>query len=70
MTEGRPSQPVVTVKPQSDIYTFLIILAIVALAVGVGFALYNLLSVNGYGGNFWDIFKSQPTSLLPPPAAV
>ncbi|MCE5280446.1 MAG: hypothetical protein ABFD92_19635 [Planctomycetaceae bacterium] len=60
MTEGRSSQPVVTVKPQSDIYTFLIILAAVTLAVTVGLVMYNLMSPDGYAMNFWDIFRTPP----------
>ena len=50
MTELPPQQPIVSIKPQSDLYTLIIILAAVALAVAVGLTLYNLLDpVNGYG---------------------
>ncbi len=48
-------QPVVHVKPQPDIYTALLILAIVALAATVGVVIWNLTTV--YGLAFGDIFK-------------
>ena len=56
-----PSQgPVIEVKPQPNIYTLLLIVAILAVAVTVGFVLYNLLSdpPAGYGLDFGAIFDS------------
>lgn len=62
-----PSQgPVVQVRPQPNIYTLLLIVAILAVAVTVAVVLYNLLldPPVGYGLDFGAIFDS---SKLPEP---
>ncbi len=69
MTEmPRESQgPAVRVKPQPDVYTVLLVIAIIALAVTLGIVLWNLLSSppEGYGLPFSAIFDQ---SKLPPAA--
>ena len=57
MAELRSGQPVVSVKPQSDVYTLLVIVAILALAVAIGLTLYDLMSPQGYDMKFGDIFS-------------
>ena len=55
-----PSQgQVVRVKPIPNIYTLLIIVAILVLAITIGIVLYNLLSASpsGYGLSFSDLFN-------------
>ncbi|MCK4601160.1 MAG: hypothetical protein KAU28_01755 [Phycisphaerae bacterium] len=55
-----PSQgPVVWVKPQSTVYTILLAVAILILAVTIGLALYKLMAdvPNGYGLSLGDLFK-------------
>lgn len=49
--------PVVTVKPQPDIYTLLLILAVLALGSVVGYLIYNLMTV--YGLTFQELFTGQ-----------
>jgi hypothetical protein len=61
MSETLPGRPVVTTRPQADIYTVLLLVAIVCLAVTIGVVLYNLMSpvsAGGYGLSFGDLFKS------------
>jgi hypothetical protein len=63
-TENGPPEP----KPQANIYTVLVFVAIVALGVTVGFVLYNLLmplSDGGYGLKFGDLFDA-PKAPVPP----
>ena len=55
MTEVSQSTSVVRVKPQADIYTLLVIVAIFALAATVGVAIWNLTSI--YGLKFAEIFQ-------------
>ena len=57
MAELRSGQPVVSVKPQSDVYTLLVIVAILALAVAIGLTVYDLMSPEGYGMKLGDIFS-------------
>jgi hypothetical protein len=53
-----PPQPtVVTVKPQSNIYTLLLIVSILVLAATTGIVLYNLMT--SYGLSLGDLFKPQ-----------
>ena len=66
-TENGPPEP----KPQANIYTVLVFVAIVALGVTVGFVLYNLLmpvADGGYGLQFGDLFEApkppKPPELL------
>jgi hypothetical protein len=54
----QPSGAVVRVKPQPDIYTLLVILAVLVMAVAVGFVAHNLM-VN-YGLTFQQLFSGQP----------
>lgn len=65
MTRTAGNQQVVTVKPQPNIYTVLIAVAIVALAVTVGFCLWKLMSAapTGYGLEFGQLFS--PTEAVP-----
>ena len=56
---------VVRVKPQPNIYTLLLILAIVFLAVTVGLVIYNLMTT--YGMTFGEVFyrsKSPEMTLV------
>lgn len=70
MTELQSRQPVVSVKPQSDIYTLLVIVTILAMAVAAGMALYDLISPEGYGMRFGDIFLPLKEMKNLPPEAV
>ena len=58
MTES-PQGPVVEVKPQPNVYTILVLLAVVALALAVGMCLWKLTSAPpvGYGLEIKDFFK-------------
>ena len=49
---------VVQVQPQANVYTILILVAVVILAVALGVVLHTLLadSPAGYGLNFGDLF--------------
>ncbi len=49
--------PVVRVKPRPDIYTLLLIVAILILAATIGIMLYDLMVT--YGMSFVDIFTGQ-----------
>lgn len=53
---------VVQVKPQPNIYTALLIVAILALGVAIGLVLYNLMAPvdtgAGYGMKFGDLFAT------------
>lgn len=55
-----PQQPVVQAKPQPNIYTVLLIIAIVALGVTVGVAIGNLTAT--YGLSFGEIFQPLKTA--------
>ncbi len=57
MTSATTSGPVVTVKPQPNVYTILLIVAILFLATAVGFCLYNLM--HNYGLTFGELFTGQ-----------
>ena len=52
--------PPVKVKPQPDIYTLLLIVAIIFLAVTVGMVMYNLMTT--YGLTFTEMFTGRETS--------
>jgi len=52
--------PVIPVKPQPNVYTVLLIVAILALIVSISIVLYNLMTT--YGMTFAQIF--QPSSKL------
>ena len=55
-----PQQPIVQAKLQPNIYTVLLIIAIVALGVTVGVAIWNLTTV--YGLSFGEIFQPLKTT--------
>ncbi len=60
------NKPVVQVQPQPSIYTVLIIVAILALAVTIGMVLYDLMSASGYGMGFGEVLN--PLKEVPPGA--
>lgn len=49
--------PTVKVKPRSDIYTLLLLLAIVVLATTFGIVVYELVTT--YGMTFGELFTGQ-----------
>ncbi|MDY7009825.1 MAG: hypothetical protein SVV80_03645 [Planctomycetota bacterium] len=55
ITSGQ--SPAGKVKPQPDIYTLLLILAIVFLAVTVGIVIYNLMTT--YDMKFVELFTGR-----------
>ena len=57
MSSISPTGPVVKVKPSPNVYTLLVILAVIFLGLAVGFAMYNLM-VN-YGFSFKELFTGQ-----------
>ena len=58
-----PSQgPVIQLKPQPSVYTLLLAVAVLVLAVTIGLVLHKLMGAlppegNGYGLQFGDLFK-------------
>ncbi len=54
--------PVVKVKPQPNIYTLLLVLAIIFLAVTVGIVMHNLMTA--YGMTFAELFTGQKVASL------
>lgn len=67
MTSMPSGGPVVPVKRQPNIYTVLLLAAIVALAVTLGVVLYTLMSPTpqGYGLEFGDLFSPLKQPGLP-----
>jgi len=67
MAQPDTESSVVTVKPQPDVYTVLIIAAILVLGASVGLVLYNLLV--GYGLPFGSLFDASqlPEPIRPAP---
>ena len=59
MTQIPAQSPVVQVKPQANVYSVLLIVAILALLAAIGFMLWNLLSPvpQGYGMTVEDLFS-------------
>lgn len=55
MATINPQGPVVRVKAQDNVYTALLLIAILALAVAIGMGVYNL-SAN-YGVSFGEMFS-------------
>ena len=53
-----PQQNIVSVKPQPNIYTVLLIVTLICMAITVAFGLWNLMSSAGYGLGFGDLFSS------------
>jgi len=72
MTNVPAQGPVVQVDPQPNIYTLMLIIAIIALIVTIGITLHNLMSpvvkadgsAGGYGMGLADLFGSLET-LIP-----
>ncbi len=61
MNAMMPGQsPPVRGKPQPDIYTLLLIIAIIFLAVTVGMVMHNLMTT--YGLTFTEMFTGRETS--------
>jgi hypothetical protein len=61
MTQADTDAPVVTVKAEPDVYTVLLIVAILALGVSIGLVLYNLMSAppDGYDMSFGTLFDTS-----------
>lgn len=59
MSQLPSSGPVVEVKPQPNVYTMLLFIAIAALAAAVCVAVWKLMSAPpvGYGMQFGDLFN-------------
>ena len=51
MTQAPSQRPVVQTKPQPDVYTLMLVVSVIAVAVTLGFVILNLMSPppNGYG---------------------
>jgi len=66
MTQLSSQTPVVEVKPQPNIYTLLLIVAIIALGTTIGIVMHNLMSpvvrpdgsAGGYGMSVGDLFET------------
>ncbi len=63
MTTQPLNGPVVPVKPQANVYTVLLIIAILALGAAVALTLQNLM--NNYGMTLGDIFDPKYSPLPP-----
>ncbi len=61
MSAMSPQVPVVRVKPQPDVYTVLLILAILLLGVTIGIVLHDLMAT--YGMTFQEIFTGKTKGL-------
>ncbi len=70
MTQANPEGPTLTVKAQPDVYTALLIVAILILGVSIGLVMSNLLGAtpSGYGLSFGALFDSSklPEPIRPP----
>ena len=70
MTQANTDAPTITVKPQPDIYTVLLIVAILVLGVAVGLVLHKLMAAppGGYGLSFGALFDCAklPEPIRPP----
>lgn len=78
MTRASSEGPVIQLKPPSNIYTLLVIVAIIVLAVTLGYVFHNLLTPvdeGGYGLKLGDLFEpvekviDRDKALPPGPAA-
>ena len=58
MTQTPIQGPVIAVKPQPNVYTVLLIIAIVAMAVAAIIGVDDL--TNNYGMSFGDLFQYTP----------
>jgi len=59
MTHAPVQGPLIEVKPQPNVYTVLLIVAVVALGITVAVVLYNLLSAAGYGMSLGQVFAGR-----------
>jgi hypothetical protein len=70
MTQMNTEGPTVTVKAQPDLYTVLLLVAILVLGVSIGLVMSNLMAPapDGYGLSFGALFDSQklPEPIRPP----
>ena len=57
MTMIPPEGPVVKVKPQSNVYTALLAVGVIVLAVAIGIVVHDLMTT--YGLSFGQLFQSQ-----------
>lgn len=59
MAEMPTKAPVLHARSQPDIYTLLMIIAILALALTMGFVLHNLMAAvpDGYGLSLGELFQ-------------
>jgi hypothetical protein len=57
MTQTQPQGPVVPVKAQPNIYTVLLIIAVIGMAVAVGISLNDLM--HNYGMTLGDLFDPK-----------
>ena len=59
MTQLPTQSPVIQVKAQPNVYTVMLIVAILALGMAVGFVMYSLMAPlpKGYGMEFDELFK-------------
>ncbi len=65
MTQLATQRSAIQAKAHPTVYTVLIIVAIIALAITIGIVLNNLMSPvekNGYGIGFSDVFNPVPKS--------
>jgi len=62
MAQTRMQGPGLPAKPQPDVYTLLLVVAILVLAVTAGFVLNNLLSASRYGLSIANLFGALPSS--------
>jgi hypothetical protein len=62
MAQARTQGPGLPAKGQPDIYTLLLLVAILALVATIGFVLYNLLSASQYGLSIANLFGALPSS--------
>ncbi len=60
MTQAPSQGAVVQIKPQPNVYTILLIVAIIAMGVTIGVVLHNLMADPpvGYGLTFGELFQS------------
>jgi hypothetical protein len=60
MTQVPSQGPVIEIKPEPNVYTVLLLVAILVLIVAIGAALWKLTSPppTGYGLEFSELFKA------------
>ena len=63
MATMSPQGPVVRVRPQPDVYTLLLILAVLVLAVTIGIVLHDLMTT--YGMTLGEILTGKSKGLPP-----